>query len=80
MTHSEFKHKKSELYRTALNALIGSYTGSEADLEAVVLLSCEFDWQRHLEQGEEVRKAKTKKPEIIEAQFSETVNEVSENG
>ena len=53
MAHSKFKHKKSELYRTALNAVIGSYTCSEADLETVVLLSEKYDWEKYLEQKEE---------------------------
>ncbi len=53
MAHSEFKHKKSELYMTALNAVIGSYTGSEVDRETVVFLSEKYDWEKYLEQKEE---------------------------
>lgn len=80
MAYSEFKHKKSELYMTALNAVIGSYTGSEADRETVVFLSEKYDWEKYHEQKEEAEKAEAEKPEVIEVKFSETVNEVSENG
>lgn len=76
MAHSKFSHSNSELYRTALNALIGSYTGSEADIEAVVLLSEKFDWERYLEQKEE---AEAEKPEVIDVKFPEPI-EVKENG
>ena len=73
MAHSEFKHKKSELYMTALNAVIGSYTGSEADRETVVLLSEKYDWEKYLEQKEEAEKAEAEKPKAIDVEFSEGV-------
>lgn len=73
MAHSEFKHKKSELYMTALNAVIGSYTGSEVDFETIVYLSVEYDDEKHREQKEEAEKAEAEKPKAIDVEFSEGV-------
>lgn len=74
MLHSKFKNSNSELYKTALISLIGSFTGSETDIETIVLLSEKYDWERYLEQ-EEAKKTEAEKPEVIDVKFSEEVEQ-----